>query len=110
MVDLCVSGLAERPCQTNLGYHRLDTVTRHPPVMFRSVWLAAVALALLGAASAAEPMRISLQKLPVGHQRSHHANKTGLLTAQVTEGEEPVPITNFLDAQVGPAGLIVCTP
>jgi phytepsin len=63
------------------------------------------ALLLAVAARASEPIKVQLRKLPlVPEQRAHHKDKARLVTVQpagdaAQNDAEPVPITNFMDAQ-----------
>jgi hypothetical protein len=67
------------------------------------------ALLLAVAARASEPIKVQLRKLPlVPEQRAHHKDKARLVTVQpagdaAQNDAEPVPITNFMDAQVDPS-------
>jgi hypothetical protein len=63
-------------------------------------------LLCLGCAHAASPIKVSLRKLPLvpDVHRAHHKDKSNLVTVMGGSGADndaqPVPITNFMDAQV----------
>lgn len=64
----------------------------------------AAALAAAQAAQAGSPLRVSLRKMPLvlPEQREHQAkNRSALLTFQPSNDGTEIPITNFMDAQVG---------
>lgn len=71
----------------------------------RSTAAAAALLLCLGCAHAAGPIKVSLRKLPLvpDVHRAHHKDKSNLVTVMGGSGADndaqPVPITNFMDAQ-----------
>ncbi len=77
---------------------------RHTMRAIISLLALAAALAAAQAAQNGSPLRVSLIKMPLvlPEQREHHAkNKSALLTFQPSNDGTEIPITNFMDAQVG---------
>lgn len=93
---------------------RLGGFENNPFTMSLRAAMIAGALLLAVAVGASDPIKVQLRKqMLVPEQRAHHKDKARLVTVQPAGGAahndaEPVPITNFMDAQVcgGPSPMI----